>query len=333
LEKKRNLDKVLSRCSYFFRLEAIFGDRPNIRPPAVFDSGLSPQDTAQAAERLIAVMGGGGRIEAQRGEEESIIKEGNMGQETGESSNREKERGRGTDVPEGGEVVGVGRDSGEGEDIGFEEVAASDMGRVNPNLSQQSALSNKIDARRERNQRRERGEKEEREVRIIDEEEGEMRIGRGRGNIREGTEQEEGRRYREVGGQARIPEVRNNQELSSSAIRPGQKRRLPQRLDEEDEEDPGGSVRKSSKKKKGGTLIDAVTILASAKTEGEWQKFDFLNQHLVQQSELRREELELERERLAIEREKAQTEQKRTELMILQLPASMRSNQPNQNLS
>jgi len=74
-----------------------------------------------------------------------------------------------------------------------------------------------------------------------------------------------------------------------------------------------------------------VTILAAAKTEGESQKFDFLNRNLAQQSELRREELELERERLAIEKEKAQGEQRRTELIMLQLQASIRSNQPNQN--
>ena len=329
--EKKKLDKLLSRWPYFFRLEGIFGDRPNIRPPAVFDSGISPQETTQAAERLIAVMGGEGSIEGVRGEEERNIKDGNRGQEIGESSQRGKERGRERDIPEGVERHGVGRDSGEEGDIGFEEVVASDRSLANPSLLQQSALSNKIYSKSGRNQPRERGGEEEREVRIIDEEEGEMRIEEGRENIREGTEREEGRRYREVGEQARIPEGRNKQELSSSAIRQGRKRRLPQPLDEEDEEDPGGSVRKGSKKKKGGTLIDAVTILASAKTEGESQKFDFLNRHLVQQSELRREKLVLERERLAIEREKAQTEQKRTELMMLQLQVSMRFNQPNQN--
>jgi len=62
-------------------------------------------------------------------------------------------------------------------------------------------------------------------------------------------------------------------------------------------------VGRSSKRKKEGseTLIDAVTILASAKTDGEEKKFDFLNRHLVQQGDFRRAELELEREKLAIE--------------------------------
>ena len=50
-------------------------------------------------------------------------------------------------------------------------------------------------------------------------------------------------------------------------------------------------------------LIDAVSILASAKTEGETRKLDFLSENLQQQGELQRQELDIERERLAIERE------------------------------
>jgi len=98
-------------------------------------------------------------------------------------------------------------------------------------------------------------------------------------------------------------------------------------LEDEEEDEVGGSEKKSSKKRKSGILIDAVTILASAKTAGQTQKCNFLNRHLLEQSQLRREELELEREKLAIEKEKAQTEQKRTELMVLQFEASLRSNQ------
>jgi len=70
----------------------------------------------------------------------------------------------------------------------------------------------------------------------------EMGIGRGRGNIREGSGEESRRAYREMRGQTRTSERWNNQALSLSAIQPKQKRRLPQPLEEEDEEDLGGSV-------------------------------------------------------------------------------------------
>ena len=163
-------------------------------------------------------MDGGGSIEGVRGEKESNKKEGNMGQEIGESSQRGRERRREKEILEGVERHGLGWDSGKREDIGFEEVAASNRSLANPSLLQQSALSEKIYSKSERNKPRERGGEEEREVRIINEKEGEMRIEGGREDIREGTEREEGRSYREVGGQARIPEGWNNQELSSSAI-------------------------------------------------------------------------------------------------------------------
>jgi len=58
------IDKLLSRCPYFFGLERILGDRPNIRPPALFDSGSGSQETATSVERLlsqIAEQAGGGR--------------------------------------------------------------------------------------------------------------------------------------------------------------------------------------------------------------------------------------------------------------------------------
>jgi len=90
---------------------------------------------------------------------------------------------------------------------------------------------------------------------------------------------------------------------------------------------------RGTKKKKGdaGALIDAVTILASAKNDSEDKRYDLLNRHLIQQGDLRREELQLERERLVIEREKAKAEHRCTELMMLQLQASMRSNSQSQN--
>jgi len=51
----------------------------------------------------------------------------------------------------------------------------------------------------------------------------EMRIVRGRGNIREGNGEESGHAYREMGEQTRTPERLNNQALSLSEIRPKQK--------------------------------------------------------------------------------------------------------------
>ena len=119
-----------------------------------------------------------------------------------------------------------------------------------------------------------------------------------------------------------------NRSMPTSAIRGTKRRRFPEMLgDEETEADSstargsGGSIRK---KKSGSTaLIDAVSILASAKSEGEARKFDFLSEHLQQQGDLRRQELALERERLAIEREKNAAEQKRTEMMMVQLQESI----------
>lgn len=70
-------------------------------------------------------------------------------------------------------------------------------------------------------------------------------------------------------------------------------------------------------------MVEAVGILASTKAEGDERKFEFLDKHLEQQGELRRQEIGLEREKLELERERARAEQRRTDLLILQLRASM----------
>lgn len=114
----------------------------------------------------------------------------------------------------------------------------------------------------------------------------------------------------------------------SSAIRGPGKRRFPEMLDDDNENAEGasGTAGVSRKKKNQSTaLVDAVSILAAAKAEGEEKKFEFLAQHLQQQGELRHRELELEREKLEIERERNHAEQRRSELMILQLQASFRA--------
>ena len=109
--------------------------------------------------------------------------------------------------------------------------------------------------------------------------------------------------------------------LAGSAIRGKEKRPFRLLGEEEKEEEIRGVAGRGTKKKKGeaGALIDAVTILASAKNDSEDKRYDLLNWHLIQQGDLRREELQLERERLAIKSEKAKAEQRCTELMMLQL--------------
>ena len=69
--------------------------------------------------------------------------------------------------------------------------------------------------------------------------------------------------------------------------------------------------------------MDAVSVLASPKSEGEERKFQFLSEHLKQQGELRQKELELEREWLEIEREKNWGEQRKRELMMMQLQGAL----------
>ncbi|RPA95444.1 hypothetical protein L873DRAFT_1931103 [Choiromyces venosus 120613-1] len=91
----------------------------------------------------------------------------------------------------------------------------------------------------------------------------------------------------------------------------GCKRSFPKLLvEEEDEGNSYGNMRGSRKKKSGDRmLVNAVTILASAKIEGEDKKFEFLNYLITQQVELQHEELDLEREKLALKKEKAKAKQ------------------------
>jgi len=55
---------------YFFRLEAIFGNRPNIHPPAVLDSGLNRNDAIAAVEKIITGIQGRGEINKYEREED-----------------------------------------------------------------------------------------------------------------------------------------------------------------------------------------------------------------------------------------------------------------------
>ena len=73
-----------------------------------------------------------------------------------------------------------------------------------------------------------------------------------------------------------------------SARRFEHKRSFPQLLEEEEDEENSHRNGKVSRRKKsgGGTLVDAVTILASAKMEGEDKRFEFWNHHITQQGEL-----------------------------------------------
>jgi len=44
------------KCPFFFRLEEVWGSRPNVRPPISFDPGSSFQGTTVAASALISVL-------------------------------------------------------------------------------------------------------------------------------------------------------------------------------------------------------------------------------------------------------------------------------------
>jgi len=50
------IEKILSRCPYFFRLDNILGDRPNVRPPVFFDSGSEVRATAEAIDTLLGAV-------------------------------------------------------------------------------------------------------------------------------------------------------------------------------------------------------------------------------------------------------------------------------------
>ena len=49
------IEKLLLRCPYFFRLENILGDRPDVRPPAIYDSGTGESETT-GVEGLLRAM-------------------------------------------------------------------------------------------------------------------------------------------------------------------------------------------------------------------------------------------------------------------------------------
>ncbi|RPA96671.1 hypothetical protein L873DRAFT_1845261 [Choiromyces venosus 120613-1] len=49
-------DKLEKKCPFFARLDAIWGTRPNFRPPSLFSSGSSSQETAAAADTLINTL-------------------------------------------------------------------------------------------------------------------------------------------------------------------------------------------------------------------------------------------------------------------------------------
>lgn len=262
---KKKKEKLLSKCPYFFRLEAIFGNRPNIHPPAILDSGLNPNDALAAVEKIITEIDGGGEINEGEKEENRKDIEGEWRKERIEEDERNGER----------------REEENSDNLGREQTWDNGGG----------------------------------------EEGGEELLYISQRSVREGGEEQKAKEGRQ-------------QSLSKgSAIRSGDKRPFPQLIDEEkEEESTSGLIGKGSKRKKGegGTLIDAVSILASAKTDGEVKRFDFLNRHLLQQGDLRREELALERDRLEIEKEKARAEERRTDLMILQLQASMQVNRQTQ---
>jgi len=113
--RKINLDKLLSRCPYFFRLERILGDRPNVRPPVSYDSGHNASDTAATIEQLLVAMSNNDP-EGEEGGELPIISQTDTGGEvgwlgeSGEGMSRERdERGYREMGVEEGMRIGIGR--------------------------------------------------------------------------------------------------------------------------------------------------------------------------------------------------------------------------------
>ncbi|KAG0138657.1 hypothetical protein HOY82DRAFT_534429 [Tuber indicum] len=338
--KKTLREKLLSRCGFFFRLDAIFGERPNVRPPALFDSGIGERATVSAIAKLIDVMNDNEEDDLRR-----VVEDNPQGREEEIQSwskdwigMEERENRKGGDE-EDIQVVGECETS--------EEMLAAERETGEPSiLLQQSAIHSTEDSNYNReNEFDERGEEDvprvqggwdsrnRQETQSVIGHLSQLEEGTGCGRVGRGISKERagGRGKGEGIGKGiatRNLKQQSTQPTRSSAIRGREKRQLPQWIDDDDDEEAGVQAGRSSKKKKGsgGALVDAVTILASSKTEGEDKKFDFLNRHLLQQGELRREELEIEREKLALERERASAEQKKNELMILQLQASMELN-------
>ena len=50
------IGKLEKKCPFFARLDAIWGTRPNFRPPSLFSSGASSQETTAAADTLIHAL-------------------------------------------------------------------------------------------------------------------------------------------------------------------------------------------------------------------------------------------------------------------------------------
>ncbi|RPA88724.1 hypothetical protein L873DRAFT_1849621 [Choiromyces venosus 120613-1] len=275
-------DKLLSRCPYFFRLERILGDRPNVWPPILFDSGANVHETAVAVEQLLGALGNDNHHYVPEQDRQQLM---GLAEDQG-SLHLGEDYGSGQNI-RGGTELGGGLIARE-----LEEVRSYDS-------SQGRSMSN------------ERGEEEcvigggERE-RVISQEE-----------------------VRNNDGEVRLADVSGGsgsggRDLQTqSAIRGPRRRRFPELLQEDD--DGVGGVSGTQKRRKGtsNVLVDAVGILASARAEGDEKKYSFLDKHLVQQGELRRQEIELEREKLELERERARAEQRQTDLLILQLRASM----------
>ena len=104
-------------------MERILGDRPNVRPPALYDSGADPQETAPAVENLRSAMvlpvgGGGRRVEVEENEEDEGEEEEN--EECEREEHREEEEINWS--PEGGIDIEEWREERrEGEDFEVRE--------------------------------------------------------------------------------------------------------------------------------------------------------------------------------------------------------------------
>jgi len=75
-----SIEKILSRCPYFFRLDNILGDRPNVRPPVFFDSGSEVRATGGALDTLLEAIGPAKEIGASEREIREMACERRRGQ-------------------------------------------------------------------------------------------------------------------------------------------------------------------------------------------------------------------------------------------------------------
>ncbi|KAG0135009.1 hypothetical protein HOY82DRAFT_601315 [Tuber indicum] len=302
---QQDLNKLLSRCAYYFRLESIFGDRLNIHLPILYDLGQSAIETETVVEKLLGAMSTGQGTESIReddglellGEIGSIesmdVEEGNrieVEEREGIEIVEDSEREIGGLVEVGRRMRGSDRDQGSGSRGSGSGSIMGGLGRDR----RHEAGGGGVIVESDQDQGHIMGEEAGRNEEIILVEE--------HGN-----------------GESTRPSVQSLTQRLGSAIHGLGKRKFLVVLKDDEDREGGVSAIPRRKKAASNALVDAVGVLASAKRDGEEKKFKFLNRHLIQQAELRQQEIDLERVKLELEKEKARADERRTDLLIQQL--------------